>query len=1280
MNETKLVASVDVELDGYYAAARRDGGRVNGGGVAIYVACDLAAVGTFTSPAGVVEAAEVEIIGRGGTAACRVLVVYRPRGLEAFGAIEARAAEAAAVGVPLVVLGDLNASGVRDERRLQRPGGRPPRATASAARCWLSPPEITHESPLGPAPGPPTTPGPPQPTTPEARRLDATLEAGGLAVASGLGAPRWTHLKPGCVPSELDLALVDSRAAALVVDGGTENGGGATQRPFWAFSHHRLVWVALELDAAPQPEPAVPRFASASWKSADADAHAAYAANLATRLEPWINEVEAHGFGRWRGDTQAALGAVVGHIHAAEAATVGLAGQARRLQPTPAWWTPACATAALQVPVEAAALAEAHARRDGAAVGATESALRAARSRLDRACTAAQASFFEWRLARARDDPRAMAAVYAELRAHLAQKRPRGGRGTAHVWRALTSNGRVISGTAIGPELASIVEAKFRYNGADPRFCRSTALRREADTARLRSFALPAECAVDVTPGGGPVTPTEVAEARALIKRDKVPHPEDGVVPEALIYGGEALDEALALAFSHVLETGVVPAVWRTGAMRCVPKKGNTSIFTNHRGVVLTSHVAKLFERVMLRRLLTVAEADEAQAVANAGVDCRTQIHLLLDACAAYRDESGGDDVWIMTIDITRGFPSTPRALVVEALRTAGVGGRLMRAIMGLIFGTSVVVGVRPGVETRRVPLGVGLLEGAVLSPALFALATSGLLVTLRASGLGVRVGGVWAGALMLMDDLALLARSEAELREMTAIVFRWAHENRYVLALSEKSHVLRLGPVDEAPAAEATCTRFRWSPPDGAPEATIDVSFKHESTLAYLGFLVSARGGPDAHVGRQLGTASSVVDRMEAEYGGRACITFGQALYLWTLHGRSHVEWPAAVLPPGGRATVRFDQLQFRALRALLGDHAHRPAYRVLLAVFGLWNMEERYLFARAKYAFAWLLAERRPWRAALGSTLRRLDVDGDDDGFPRESVTGAVSATLVRLGFDDWPEDLRPDEGAFAPGIPGRGPAAAPAPPNGDSSSDDEAERPADDADADAEADEPADADANPRRRWDAEVRRRCAALALAREEGLFATAADGTLELKSAALWLEIAGTGATETRRRALRRWMRRCVLNLTANAGGAAAVGVICGCWWAAPTSRVPDSGGAWRPATCAACGATSRNLATHLLLGGVDGEPPCACPIAALYRADWEADVRQAYAAYADAEATVAFATAPPRSLRRVALMLGFAAGVDLPWELSSRLPSIFARVWGPWSQTTRDAAAQGGR
>ena len=137
---------------------------------------------------------------------------------------------------------------------------------------------------------------------------------------------------------------------------------------------------------------------------------------------------------------------------------------------------------------------------------------------------------------------------------------------------------------------------------------------------------------------------------------------------------------------------------------------------------------------MLLRHLLRVAGGvDEAQAVANAPVDCRCQLHLLYDILLA------APGTWLMAIDITRGFPSTSRELTVGALRRHGVGGRLLRAIVGLIHGTSVVVGLRPGVDTRRVKLLVGLLEGAVLSPALFAFACSGLLRALRESGLGVK-------------------------------------------------------------------------------------------------------------------------------------------------------------------------------------------------------------------------------------------------------------------------------------------------------------------------------------------------------------------------------------------------------------------------------------------------------------------------------------------------------------------------------------------------------------
>ena len=129
--------------------------------------------------------------------------------------------------------------------------------------------------------------------------------------------------------------------------------------------------------------------------------------------------------------------------------------------------------------------------------------------------------------------------------------------------------------------------------------------------------------------------------------------------------------------------------------------------------------------------------------------------------------------------------------------------------------------------------------------------------------------------------------------------------------------------------------TRFEWRPPRGTDAASIDVTFPHRRALKYLGFVVSRRGGPDAHVQQQLGIARRVVERMESEYGGCAVVTFNQALLMWTIHGRVHVGWPAAVLPPPLDAGhERPSSLHVRSPRArsakscaLRGDNRGRPA-----------------------------------------------------------------------------------------------------------------------------------------------------------------------------------------------------------------------------------------------------------------------------------------------------------------------------------------------------------------
>ena len=111
----------------------------------------------------------------------------------------------------------------------------------------------------------------------------------------------------------------------------------------------------------------------------------------------------------------------------------------------------------------------------------------------------------------------------------------------------------------------------------------------------------------------------------------------------------------------------------------------------------------------------------------------------------------------------------------------------------------------------------------------------------------------------------------------------------------------------------------------------------------------------------------------------------------------------------------------------------------------------------------------------------------------------------------------------------------------------------------------------------------------------------------------------------------------------------------------------------------AACGARSECRAVHLLLGECDGEADCSCPEAGDVRRRWEKEVDDLYTAHANShpDEVAEYMTAPPRSLRRVALMIGRASGVELPWSLASELPRVFSRTWGAWSRLALARAAR---
>mmetsp|Transcript_21432 Transcript_21432/g.72624 ORF Transcript_21432/g.72624 Transcript_21432/m.72624 type:complete len:174 (-) Transcript_21432:978-1499(-) len=153
----------------------------------------------------------------------------------------------------------------------------------------------------------------------------------------------------------------------------------------------------------------------------------------------------------------------------------------------------------------------------------------------------------------------------------------------------------------------------------------------------------------------------------------------------------------------------------------------------------------------------------------------------------------------VLFVDFTTAFPTTLRTLALTRFRELGLRGGIIGTLWRLSCqSTGERLSVAPGLFTDSVDRQIGFGEGRVLSSLLFVFVIDELLVELRASGHGVQVapsdGGpaVWAGAAMLTDDLALLARDETDLHAMFSIVLHWSWRRRFIISYP-KTHLVRV-------------------------------------------------------------------------------------------------------------------------------------------------------------------------------------------------------------------------------------------------------------------------------------------------------------------------------------------------------------------------------------------------------------------------------------------------------------------------------------------------------
>ena len=332
-----------------------------------------------------------------------------------------------------------------------------------------------------------------------------------------------------------------------------------------------------------------------------------------------------------------------------------------------------------------------------------------------------------------------------------------------------------------------------------------------------------------------------------------------------------ALAKPLALLYRNMLDTGIIPQELKTAHITPIHKKGPKSLAKNYRPVALTSHIIKIFEKVLAKQLANYLEDNNkmnpAQHGFRQGRSCLSQ--LLTHQENIIASLAKGFMVDVINLDYAKAFDTVDHGILLHKIKNLGISGKLGIWISNFLQNRIQKV-VIDGYKSQPSPVVSGVPQGSVLGPSLF-------IIHLGDIGHDIQNSTVSSFA----DDTRIYKEIKnlqdvKDLQKDLHKIYKWSEENNLSLN-GEKFEHMRYGTNKGGDLGPPYLT------PDGQ-------NISEKESVRDLGVILSNNAKFEKHIAKKVKTARAMSAWILRTF--TAARDEDTMLTLYKAYVRSHLEY----------------------------------------------------------------------------------------------------------------------------------------------------------------------------------------------------------------------------------------------------------------------------------------------------------------------------------------------------------------------------------------------------